>query len=96
MHFAPDFCIITKRLGLRLIKNEEVGSFTQAIKNSPSLHQWLDWCDNEFSTEDGYDFLIANRLNWLKGLAYGFGIFSRETNEFLGMVALTERYTRDH
>ncbi|MBD1556516.1 GNAT family N-acetyltransferase [Vibrio sp. S9_S30] len=92
MHFSPDFCIITKRIELRLIKNEEVESFTQAIQTSPSLHQWLDWCDHDFSTEDGYDFLIANRLNWLKGLAFGFGIFERETNQFIGMVALTERY----
>ncbi len=92
MHFDPNFFIITKRLKLRLIRNEEVGSFTQAIRNSPSLHQWLDWCHRDFSTEDGYDFLVANRLNWLKGIAFGFGIFDKETNQFIGMVAVTERY----
>jgi len=91
MYLNPDQSLATSRLELRLVTNDDLDAFCTIVKSSPSLHQWLDWCHPDFDREEGYDFLLANRLNWLKGLAYGFGVFLRDSDELVGMVALTER-----
>lgn len=92
MHISVDDSIHTSRLELRLINNDHLNEFCEMIRHSPSLHQWVDWCHPHFNQQDGYDFLIANRVNWLKSLSYGFGVFLKHNDELIGMVALTERY----
>ncbi|NMU76240.1 ribosomal-protein-serine acetyltransferase, partial [Vibrio parahaemolyticus] len=42
---SPDFEIIAPRLALKLIPAEEAHSLQRLLAESPSLHQWLDWCD---------------------------------------------------
>ncbi len=88
----PDFQITTQRLQLRLLKLEEAEQFAENIRLSPSLHQWIDWCHDQFSTKDAEQFILSNRLNWVKSDAYGFGIYDRQQNQLVGMVAINEFY----
>lgn len=87
---TPNHILQTSRLTLRLIHAEEKDMFAAAICSSPSLYLWLDWCHRDFTPEEASDFLMHTRLNWIKGHAYGFGLYHKETNDFIGMVALTD------
>lgn len=87
---TPDLEIITQRLRLRILHQEDSALFSKTVSYSTSLHTWMDWCNSEFDVEEAQDFIRANRLNWVKGTSYGFGIFGRDNDELLGMVALTE------
>ena len=88
----PDFQIVTQRLQLRLLKLEEAEALSGCIRHSPSLHQWVDWCHDQFSEKDAEQFILANRLNWVKADAYGFGVFEKQTQRLVGMVAINEFY----
>ncbi len=87
-----DFEIITPRLALRLIPVEHAEALNHLLVNSPSLHTWLDWCDENLSLKETQDFLLATRVNWVKTEAFGFGLYDRESNSLLGMVAVNELY----
>jgi len=87
---APDLDIITKRLHLRILHQEDSSALSFRISQSTSLHKWMDWCNSTFSNDDAQEFIKANRLNWIKGTAYGFGIFNRNLDKLIGMVAITE------
>ncbi len=89
---SPDFEIITPHLALRLIPVEDAPTLHQLLAHSPSLQTWLDWCDKDISIKDTQDFLLATRLNWVKTDAFGFGIYDRENNDLVGMVAVNELY----
>lgn len=89
---APDFEIITPRLALKLIPSEQAHSLQRLLVESPSLHQWLDWCDEDVTLKDAQDFLLATRLNWVKTEAFGFGVYEREHNNLVGMAAVNELY----
>ncbi len=88
----PDFQIITQRLQLRLLKLEEAEVFSDCIRRSPTLHQWVDWCHEDFSKKDAEQFILANRLNWVKADAYGFAVFDKHKEKLVGMVAINEFY----
>lgn len=88
---TPDLQLITSRLTLRLIHADEAKQLSTMIRRSPSLYPWLDWCHQDFTTSEADDFLLHTRLNWVKNMAYGFGVFTRNTNELIGMAALTDR-----
>ncbi|WP_050918313.1 GNAT family N-acetyltransferase [Vibrio campbellii] len=89
---SPDFEIITPRLALRLIPSEHAHTLQRLLVESPSLHQWLDWCDEDVTLKDAQDFLLATRLNWVKTEAFGFGVYERESNSLVGMAAVNELY----
>lgn len=89
---SPDYCIITRRLELKLIPHEDANKLRECVSNSPTLHRWIDWCEPDFTLEQAERFLLLTRLNWVKAEAYGFGVYHRETNELLGMVAINELY----
>ncbi|WP_038172736.1 GNAT family N-acetyltransferase [Vibrio pacinii] len=89
---SPDYQIITQQLTLRLIDAPESDKLQDCILASPSLHHWIDWCHCDFSSQEAERFLLATRLNWVKGDAYGFGVFCRTTDELIGMVAINELY----
>lgn len=89
---SPDFQIVTQRLQLRLITLGEAAEFAECVRQSPSLHQWIDWCNDQFSTQEAERFILANRLNWVKADAYGFGVFDKKQQKLLGMVAINEFY----
>lgn len=87
---TPDFEIFTSRLHLRILQSRDSTVLTNQVASSASLHQWLDWCNEHFNDQEAKEFIIANRLNWIKNLSYGFGVFDRKDQTFLGMVAITE------
>ncbi|MCW8346469.1 GNAT family N-acetyltransferase [Vibrio sp. ZSDZ65] len=87
-----NYAIYTPRLALRLLTLSDAAEFAHVVRRSPSLHQWIDWCHSEFSDIDAHDFIAATRLNWVKANAFGFALFERETDTFVGMVALNEFY----
>ncbi|WP_295902873.1 GNAT family protein [uncultured Vibrio sp.] len=89
---TPQFTLSTERLVLRLIEAQEVELFCSSVTSSPTLHKWIDWCHADFSLEEGERFILATRLNWVRGEAYGFGLFRRSDDAFLGMVAINELY----
>ncbi|RTZ16534.1 N-acetyltransferase [Vibrio aquaticus] len=89
---TPDYQIITSTLTLRLITLDDAEPLLDCIMQSATLHQWVDWCHPDFSLDDTERFILATRLNWVKGQAYGFGVFCRESDELLGMVAINELY----
>lgn len=87
---TPDFEIFTNRLHLRIPHSEESVAFASLVAESDSLHRWLDWSNADFDHRDAKEFIVVNRLNWVKNLSYGFAVVERSSNQFLGMVALTE------
>ena len=89
---TPQFTLSTSRLNLRLIEPQEAASFSFCVKQSSSLHQWIDWCHPDFSNKESEQFLSATKLNWIKGKAYGFGLYRHCDNELIGMVAINELY----
>lgn len=89
---TPDYCIITPRLELKLIPQEDADALRRCVTESPSLHQWIDWCEASFSADQTEKFLLATRLNWVKSEAYGFGVYRRSDNCLMGMVAINELY----
>lgn len=89
---SPDFQIVTQRLCLRLIDNDEAQQFALEVSRSPSLHQWIDWCTPDFSLEQSQQFLLATRLNWAKATSFGFGVFRKSDQTLIGMVAINEFY----
>ncbi|EEY98407.1 putative ribosomal-protein-serine acetyltransferase [Vibrio sp. RC586] len=89
---TPDFQIVTQRLQLRLIAADEVDDLVHCIRQSQALHQWVDWCHALFSKQEAELFIQATRLNWVKAEAYGFGVFERQTQTLVGMVAINEFY----
>lgn len=89
---SPDYQIITPDLILRLISSDESTRLACCVAHSPSLHRWIDWCNEDFSLDDAERFILATRLNWVKGEAYGFGVFCRKTDTLVGLVAINELY----
>ncbi|MCW8334727.1 GNAT family N-acetyltransferase [Vibrio paucivorans] len=89
---SPDYTIISPRLTLKLISPDEAANFSAIIRHSDTLHQWIDWCSSEFTVKDAERFLLANKLNWVKGQAYGFGLYRRDEDTLVGMVAINELY----
>lgn len=87
---TPDFTIITQKLILRLPDKSEAARFSELVSTSPSLYPWLDWAHPAFSHFDAEEFLLANRLNWIKEISYGFGVYQSDCNQLIGMVAITE------
>ncbi|MCG9678570.1 GNAT family N-acetyltransferase [Vibrio sp. Isolate23] len=89
---SPDYHIITPRLVLKLIPQEDATKLADCVTSSPSLHRWIDWCHAQFSTKEAERFILATRLNWVKSEAYGFGVYRRCDNALIGMVAINELY----
>ncbi|MDK9737183.1 GNAT family N-acetyltransferase [Vibrio sp. D404a] len=89
---SPDFHIVTPRLVLKIIEASDAAEFAQCIQKSSSLFRWIDWCHSAYSEQDAEKFILATRLNWVKADAFGFGIFDRESNALMGMVAINELY----
>ncbi len=87
-----EFSIHTQRLNLQLIKIEHAQEFCQAVRQSDTLHQWIDWCSDGFTLPEAHDFINATRLNWIRADAFGFAIFDRKTARFVGMIAINEFY----
>ncbi|WP_428773689.1 GNAT family N-acetyltransferase [Vibrio sp.] len=90
---SPEYQILTQRLCLRLVDSEDIEQLTRAITRSRSLHEWVDWCHPGFNIEEAQRFILATRLNWVKGDAFGFGIYRRLDSTLLGMVAINELYS---
>ncbi|GLT18237.1 ribosomal-protein-serine acetyltransferase [Vibrio zhanjiangensis] len=88
----PDYQIVTARLVLKLIPQDDDEPFTQCVLASPSLHRWIDWCNQDFCVDEAQKFILATRLNWIKSEAFGFGLYTRKDNTFIGMVAVNELY----
>ena len=86
----PDYQIITARLVLKLMPQEDDEQLTQCVLSSPGLHRWIDWCHPAFSLDDAQKFILATRLNWVKSEAYGFGLYTRKDHAAIGMVAVNE------
>ncbi|KOO11212.1 ribosomal-protein-serine acetyltransferase, partial [Vibrio xuii] len=84
--------MITPRLALKLIPNEDANKLRDCVSHSPSLHRWIDWCEPDFTLQQAERFLLSTRLNWVKSEAYGFGVYRRYNEELIGMVAINEIY----
>ncbi|CAM2969257.1 GNAT family N-acetyltransferase [Vibrio neptunius] len=89
---GPDYHIITPRLVLKLIPQEDAKTLAQCVLQSPGLHRWIDWCHDKFTIQEAERFILATRLNWVKSEAYGFGLYRRSDHALIGMVAINEFY----
>lgn len=89
---SPEFQIVTKNLILKIIDNDDATRLVTLVKSSPSLFQWIDWCHSQYSQVEAEKFILATRLNWVKSDAFGFGVYLRDSNELVGMVAINELY----
>ena len=89
---VPNYQIITRELVLRLIETDEAANFAAIIRHSATLHHWIDWCKPDFSTQEAETFIAATRKNWITADSYGFGVYERESDNLIGMVALNELY----
>lgn len=87
----PQYQLTTSRLVLKLIELDECDQFAEMIQNSPHLYPWLDWCHPHFNREQAKEFILHTRLNWVKSLGYGFGIYTVEDHKLIGMAALTDQ-----
>ena len=89
---SPDYQIITSSLVLRLVDSEEDEELQTLIRQSSSLHDWIEWCHADFSLQEAASFIQSTRVNWIKSQAFGFGVYRRCDDRLIGMVAINELY----
>ena len=52
--------------------------------------RWMPWCHENYSLSDSETFIEGLEEKWQNGEVFGFAIFDRETNEFLGGTGLNQ------
>lgn len=50
--------------------------------------RWMPWCHENYTIEESESFIKMLSENWVNGTGFGFGIFDRETEKYLGDVSL--------
>ncbi|NOH96709.1 GNAT family protein [Vibrio sp. 99-70-13A1] len=89
---SPDYRISSNHITLKIIEASDAREFSQLIRQSSSLFEWIDWCTPDYSETEAEKFILATRLNWVKADAFGFGIFDNLSGDLVGMVAINELY----
>ncbi|MDP5255116.1 MULTISPECIES: GNAT family N-acetyltransferase [unclassified Vibrio] len=85
-----DFKIHSTNLSLQLPRRDDAAELAQLVCHSPSLYPWFDWANLNFSVSQAHDFILANHLQWIKGVSFGFGVYHQCDKKMIGMVALNE------
>jgi|SRR5450830_122273 len=76
-------------LVFRAFSDSDAENFSAAARESvDSVGQWMSWCNLTFSKQDALNWFQLCRVALVAGSAHEFGIFSEETDEFLGGAGL--------
>lgn len=82
---SPTTELIEGRFLLRPYRPADLPAFVDAVRESQaSVGRWMTWAHAGFSTADGAEWLDRCARGWRDGTGYEFGIFDRETGEFVG------------
>lgn len=76
-------------LVFRAFEDNDAENFSAAVRESVnSVGQWMSWCNSNYSNQDALNWFQHCRVAFRTGSAHEFGVFSAETDEFLGGVGL--------
>ncbi len=64
--------------------------FANIDKSRHLLEPWLDWAPETKRPEDSYDFLTLCGDNWDKHKEFPYGVFLKDTHDFIGVVGTVE------
>jgi RimJ/RimL family protein N-acetyltransferase len=52
--------------------------------------RWMPWCHENYTIAESQTFIESLEEKWQNGKVFGFAIFDRKTNEFLGGTGLNQ------
>ncbi|CAN5402172.1 GNAT family N-acetyltransferase [soil metagenome] len=85
---APE-SIETERLLLRPYQAGDGAVLIEAIEESRAeMDAWLNWPKNIQTIDDAEDLCIRRRADWLRRIEFTYGIFLRESNQYIGAIGL--------
>ncbi|CAM4162244.1 GNAT family N-acetyltransferase [Bordetella tumulicola] len=74
---------------LRRFQNNDATAFANAARESvDTVGRWMPWCTPSFSKQDALAWFKQCRASARSETGYELGVFSQQTGEFLGGVAL--------
>ena len=77
--------LIEGRFVLRPYRPADLPDFVAAVRESHvSIGRWMKWAHAGFSAAEGAEWLDHCARDWQSGTSYEFGIFDRETGDFVG------------
>ncbi|SEK55770.1 Protein N-acetyltransferase, RimJ/RimL family [Roseateles sp. YR242] len=77
------------RFLLRPYRPSDLAAFVAGVLEShQTIGRWMKWAHAGFSTADGAEWLAHCARGWQSGTCYEFGIFDRETGDFIGGAGL--------
>jgi len=80
-----------KTIGIRTFKENDVSQFyTAAIESVEHMHQFMPWCHPEYSIEECEAWVTSRAEAWASADEYSFIVYSIESNELLGGVAINQ------
>lgn len=82
---TPGVELIEGRFVLRPYRPADLPDFVTAVREShASIGRWMKWAHADFSAADGAEWLAHCARGWQSGTAYEFGIFDRDSGDFVG------------
>ena len=84
--------LTTARLTIRIADPNIAGAVNEAIRESlDTLGRWMHWADHVPTLEETRDRLVRSRQRFLTQDDYGFHVFSRNPERFVGGSGLHPR-----
>jgi len=88
--------LITHNLRIRPFQESDGLPFVEAARESvTSVGTWLPWCHDNYTLAEAASWFALCAQNAKSGSAYEFGVFSTDTNDLLGGIAINQ-LNRNH
>ena len=79
------------KIGIRTFKDDDVIPFHAAATESiEHMHEFMPWCHHKYSVEESEAWVTSRSESWSSADEYSFIIYSVESNELLGGVAINQ------
>lgn len=83
--------LTTHSLCIRPFQEIDALSFVEAVHESAlSVGMWLPWCHDNYGLTEAASWFDLCEQNVKSGFAYEFGVFSKDTNDLLGGIAINQ------
>ncbi len=79
------------KIGIRTFRNEDIVPFHVAATESiEHMHEFMPWCHPEYSIQESESWVTSRNESWASADEYSFIVYSIESNELLGGVAINQ------
>lgn len=84
--------IVGERIILRKYETSFAPLLFEAGRESKGgeFSRWMPWCHENYTLSESETFIESLEEKWRNGKVFGFAIFERKTNEFLGGTGLNQ------